>query len=66
MRRQVVKEVEDHFRALPAKVPEFDHVNPYAPAPTAFLVENAGTLRITLPDLDQSEPLLKDLNALKI
>jgi hypothetical protein len=63
MRRQVVKEVEDHFRALPAKVPEFDH---YAPA--SFLVENAGTLLTTLPDLDQaldrSEPLFKDLNAL--
>jgi hypothetical protein len=63
LHRQVVKEVEDHFRDLPTKVPEFDH---YAPA--SFLVENAGTLRATLPDLDQAldrfEPLFKYLNAL--
>ena len=63
MHRQLVEEVEDHFRSLPPNVPEYDH---YALA--LFLVENAGTLRTTLPDLDQaldrSKPLFNDLKAL--
>jgi hypothetical protein len=60
---RVVKEVETHFRTLPATVPNFDH---YAPA--LYLMENAAMLRSTLPDLDRAldrfEKLFAELNAL--
>jgi predicted ATP-dependent endonuclease of OLD family len=58
---RVVKEVEDHFRTLPANVDEFDH---YRPA--EFLMQQ-GT-DFTLPGiegaLDHFEKLFKDLNAM--
>ena len=60
---RVVREVEDHFAALPPTYPRFD---PYTPA--SYLVENSVALRNALPDLDQAlerfERLFKDLNKL--
>lgn len=58
---RVVVEVEEHFRSLPASVPEYDH---YAPA--RYLVEHSSEL--SLPGLDGAlgrfERLFGDLNAL--
>jgi hypothetical protein len=56
-----VVEVEEHFRTLPANVPEYDH---YAPA--RYLIEHASEL--SLPGLDDAltrfEKLFTDLNPL--
>jgi predicted ATP-dependent endonuclease of OLD family len=60
---RVVKEVEEHFRSLPATVPEFDHFSP-----CAYLLRNADSLRTTLPgiadSLDRFEILFSALNKL--
>lgn len=60
---RVVKDVEDHFRTLPASVSEFDHF-----APASYLVEHTSALKTSLPNLDEAldrfEALFKDLNSL--
>jgi len=60
---RVLEEVENHFRTLPPEVPELSHLEP-----AAYLLENAGKLRSTLPDLEQAierfEKLFHDLNLL--
>jgi hypothetical protein len=62
---RIVKHVEEHFKTLPADVPEFDHY-----APSTYLVENRkaflsaqgkGALTATL---DRFEKLFADLNSL--
>lgn len=59
---RVLKEVEEHFRTLPASVPEFDH---YSPA--RFLMETP-TVVSELPGLDTAldrfERLFKSINGL--
>lgn len=60
---RVVKEVEDHFCLLPPEIPGFDHF-----APAAYAVENAHSLRTSLPRyeiaLERFERLFVDINAL--
>jgi len=59
---RVVEEVEEHFRLLPPKSPEFDHFTP-----AAFLIEN-GSLFKGSPELalalDRFEKLLIDFNTM--
>jgi predicted ATPase len=56
---RVVVEVEEHFRKLPANVPEYDH---YAPA--RYLIEHSSELSLpgTEDALDRFEKLFTDLN----
>lgn len=58
---RVLKEVEDHFRALPPDIPEFDHFTP-----AVYLVEHSAELYPVLADLEPSlerfENLFRDLN----
>lgn len=59
---RVLKEVEEHFRTLPASVPEFDH---YSPA--RFLMETPkieGELSGLDAALDRFERLFKSINGL--
>ncbi len=59
---RVLKEVEEHFRTLPASVPEFDH---YSPA--RFLMETPAVVgELTGLDnaLDRFERLFKSINVL--
>ena len=60
---RVVGEVERCFAVQPDWTPRFDRF-----APASFLVENASTLRLTLPDLATAfsnfEKLFRDLNSL--
>lgn len=58
---RLVAEVERYFAGLPPWAPRFD-----AFGPASYLFENAGTLRETLPELEQAfdrfERLFRDLN----
>ncbi|ANZ36959.1 hypothetical protein BBK82_13635 [Lentzea guizhouensis] len=58
---RVTSEVEDYFRTLPARVPEYDHF-----APSRYLLEQAS--KLTLPGQDEAlnrfEKLFEDLNGL--
>jgi len=58
---RVAAEVEEHFRTLPASVPEYDH---YAPA--RYLIEHSSELSLSGLDeaLGRFERLFGDLNAL--
>lgn len=61
---RVVKHVEEHFRGLPADVPEFDHF-----APSSYLMEHRSTffktVKKSLPAaLQRFENLFSELNAL--
>ena len=60
---RVLKEVEEHFKTLPAETPGFHHFKP-----ASFLWENRGELKGSLPGIDEAldrfENLFKDLNAL--
>ena len=62
---QVLKHVEDHFRTLPAVVPNFDHFSP-----SSYLVEHRAAFFTgrgkagLLGALDRFEQLFNDLNAL--
>lgn len=59
----VVKEARDHMLTVSATVPQFDH---YAPA--AYLLQNWGTLKDSLPGVDAAlgrfEDFFKQVNAL--
>jgi hypothetical protein len=61
--RRVLKEVAEHFAALPPAVTEFDHFRP-----AAYLLENRSEVLRTLPEveaaLDRFEKLFWDLNVL--
>ena len=60
---RVVKEVEDHFKVLPAEMSGFDHFQP-----ARFLVENAATMRTAMSNLaeafDRFERMFTDINAI--
>jgi predicted ATPase len=58
---RVILEVEDHFRALPATVPEFDHFTP-----SRFLIEHPTDFSGSAVDaaLDNFERLFVDANSL--
>jgi hypothetical protein len=60
---RVVGEVEQRFAGQPAWSTRFDRF-----APASFLAENAGALRLTLPDLEFAfanfEKLFRDINSL--
>lgn len=60
---RVIKEVKNHFGALPPNIQDFDH---YMPA--SFLMENTTEMLSALPDLGQAldrfEKLFKGLNGL--
>jgi len=60
---RIVAEVEAFFGSMPPWAPKFDSF-----APASYLFENAASLRVTLPNLDQAfdrfEKLFRDLNGI--
>ncbi len=61
--QRVVKEVEEHFKLLPAEIADFDHFRP-----AEFLTENGTALKDKIPKFDEAverfEALITDLNNL--
>lgn len=60
---RVLEDVENHFRTLPADIPEFDHFTP-----SAYLSENGAKLAKSMPKFDEAlgrfEKIFQDVNAL--